>query len=73
MLVIRVRCPHCGYEFPTTTVKRVRCFNCLRTFRVYYKERIKGKWEVKHRVVRIEKGTEKELIRKVMKEVYRKN
>ena len=60
-----VKCPFCGFEFITTTVKRVRCYNCERTFRVFYREK-KGS-ELKSRVLLILKGEDK--IKKLLGDV----
>jgi len=59
MLVLKVRCPHCGYTFFTRTIKRVRCLNCLRTFKVVYYDRKKKAY--RNRIVKIERGSIQEL------------
>ncbi|MEM5805208.1 MAG: hypothetical protein QW156_03735 [Candidatus Aenigmatarchaeota archaeon] len=34
-LIIRIRCPSCGFEQNTSTIKLVRCINCDYHFRVF--------------------------------------
>jgi len=53
-IILLVRCPHCGYEQTTTTIKRVKCWRCQRTYSVYPK---KGT----SRIVKIVKGTLEQL------------
>ena len=67
-MILKVRCPHCGYIQTTRTVKRVKCWNCEKTFKVFYKKRYKGKkftWA--SRIVGIVEGTEEELLREFEK------
>jgi len=57
MLVLLVKCPKCGFEQQTTTVKKVRCFRCNTVYNVYCKTK-KG-W--KSRIVKIVEGSYQEL------------
>jgi len=66
-LVLMVECPFCGYQFTTTTIKRVKCYNCERTFKVYYKTKKGKEWVLQHRVVGIVRGTREELMKRIMK------
>jgi len=67
MLVIRVKCPRCGYEFTTRTLKVVKCPNCSYHFKVYYRVKEGRKWYWRSRVVKIEKGTLSDLMKKFEK------
>jgi len=72
MLVIKVRCPYCNYEFTTTTLKRVRCWNCLRYFKVLYYDKKHNIFRT--RIVDIVKGSKEMLnseIARVKAECYR--
>ena len=65
MLVLRVRCPKCGYEFNTKTIKTVVCKVCGRSFKVYYKQKIGfRKYVWRSRIVRIVRGSKIELFKK---------
>ena len=66
MLKIRVKCPHCGFEQVTTTIKRVRCCRCMKTYQVFYR---RGKWIKRHNIVRLEEGSLAEL-HKLYEEIY---
>ena len=57
-VVLRVRCPYCGFEQTTRSIKKVRCFRCGKTYQVYCRT---GKWIKRHNIVRIEKGSLQEL------------
>ena len=67
-VVLRVRCPHCGFEQTTRSIKRVRCFRCGRTYQVF---NINKKWVKSNNIVRIEKGTLQELWQ-MYSEVYKR-
>ena len=54
MIKLKVRCPHCGFIQTTTSIKRVRCFRCLRTYQVYYK---RGKLIKRHNIVELVEGS----------------
>jgi len=60
-----VECPFCGYRFKTKSIKRVKCYNCDKTFRVYYKTKIGNKWVLQHRIVNLLSGTKEELIKRI--------
>jgi len=60
---LKVRCPKCGYEQTTTTIHRVKCWNCGATYRVYYRTRYGREWVWRSRVVKIVEGTEEELLK----------
>jgi len=62
VLKLKVRCPHCGAERTTQSVKRVMCFNCGRTFSVYQK--IRGSGALKTNIVKILQGTRQDLFKK---------
>ena len=62
-LVVKVRCPRCNYVFTTTTLKVVRCWNCLRTFKVIYYDRKLRTF--RSRVVGIVRGSQAEYNKKV--------
>ena len=64
MIILKVRCPYCGYEFNTTSIKTVRCKRCPHTFKVYYKKRYGKKFIWRSRIVDIIKGSRKELLKK---------
>lgn len=55
-LIIKVKCPFCGFEQNTTTVRTVRCFECGRQYRVYKKSQ--------SRIVKIVKGSLQLLFKK---------
>jgi len=57
-LILLVRCPHCGGQFQTTSVKMVRCEYCGRVFRVYRKR-------ARTRIVKILKGNKAILFKKL--------
>ena len=57
MLEIRVKCPHCKKEQNATTIFRIRCQRCKRTYEVYPLDS-HGRL-TKSRVIKIVKGTEK--------------
>jgi len=67
-VVLRVRCPHCGFEQTTTSIKSVRCRRCWRTYQVF---NINKKWVKSNNIVRIEKGTLQELWQ-MYSEVYKR-
>jgi len=48
-LILRVKCPRCKHEQNTTTIKKVNCFKCDRSYHVY----VKGG---KSRIVKIVRG-----------------
>lgn len=50
-LIIMVRCPNCGFQQNTTTIRMVRCHKCNRYYRVYRKGG-------RPRIVKIVKGSE---------------
>jgi transposase-like protein len=56
---LRVKCPYCGAERSTSSVKRVLCFKCGRSFKVFYKKKKKG--YAKSTIKKIEKGSLKKL------------
>ena len=64
-LIIKVKCPYCSHTQNTTTIKRVRCFKCERTFSIYRK----GK---PSRIVEIVKGS-RDLLFKYYNAVYKKD
>jgi len=49
-LVIRVKCPHCGHEQNTQSLKSVKCIYCNKSFSVFYKRKNKSN------IVKIVKG-----------------
>jgi len=55
MLVIRVRCPKCGFEQNTKSLKMVRCFRCNKSYAVFPKR-------MHSRVVDVVKGTREMLL-----------
>ncbi len=55
-MLLKVQCPHCGYVQTTRSVKRVKCWNCGRTYQVFYKR--SGS-----RIVEIVEGTRAELFK----------
>jgi len=63
-LLLRVRCPRCGFEQNTTTIKTVRCMNCNHSYQVY----VKGKTS---RIVQLLKG-DLSLLHKKYYETYGK-
>jgi transposase-like protein len=60
-MIIRVRCPHCGFEMNTRSVRTVKCIRCNRSFEVFPLDS-KGKVR-KSRVVKLIQGDLKELYR----------
>jgi len=62
-MILKVRCPKCGYEQTTKTIKRVKCWNCGATYSVYYKVRYGREWVWKSRIVKIVEGTQEELLK----------
>jgi hypothetical protein len=61
-LVIRVRCPNCGFEQNSRSIKRVRCIRCGKSYAVFPKR--------KHsRVVDIVKGSREMLLMAYIKQV----
>ena len=62
-LVLKVRCPRCNYVFTTTTLKVVRCWNCLHNFKVLYYDRKFRTFRT--RIVGIKHGTKQELHAKI--------
>jgi transposase-like protein len=69
MLKIRVKCPYCGFEQVTTTIKRVKCFRCMKTYPVFYKNR---RWTKSNNIVRLEEGTLEELHKLYYEEFVKK-
>jgi hypothetical protein len=67
-VVLRVRCPYCGYEQTTTSIKTVRCHRCWRVYRVFSPNK---KWTKASNVVNIEKGTLQDLW-ELYNKVYKK-
>lgn len=66
-LRVRVRCPYCGGERETESLKRVNCFHCGKSFSIC----IPGK--NKTRIVRQTDGTPYELMKEFYKQkIYRK-
>jgi len=49
-LILKVKCPYCGWIQNTTTVYRVKCIKCERKYRVFPKNRPSN-------IVEIVKGT----------------
>lgn len=60
-LIIRIRCPNCGFEQNTSTIKLVRCINCDYLFKVFTR---KGS-----RIRKIVKGNEY-LLQKLYYRIY---
>jgi DNA-directed RNA polymerase subunit RPC12/RpoP len=58
-MIIRVRCPHCGFEMNTSTVKTVKCIRCNRSFEVFPLD-LKGNFR-RSRVVGIVDGSLEEV------------
>ena len=67
---IKVRCPHCNHQQITTTVRRIRCHNCNRTFEVY--PLTSHGTILKPRIVKIIEGTIKELHKEAYKKIRKK-
>jgi protein-arginine kinase activator protein McsA len=67
-VVLRVRCPYCGFEQKTTSIKTVRCHRCYRTYSVFNPNK---RWTKASNVVGIEKGTLQELWQ-LYNEVYKR-
>ena len=68
-VIIRVRCPKCGFVQPTRSIKRVKCWQCGHVFKVYIFDthgRIK-----KTRIVGIVRGTLQDLHKYVEEELLR--
>ena len=66
-MIIKVKCPHCDHQQNTTSILRVRCHNCSRTFEVYP---LTSHGNVlKSRVIKIIKGNEHELHKKAYKKI----
>jgi len=63
-LIIRVKCPHCGWEQNTRSLKTVKCLRCGRSYSVYRKRGFS-------RIVGIVKGN-RELLFKRYYEIYKK-
>ena len=61
---VRVKCPKCGREFSTTTIKTVKCRWCNHSFTVFPK---RGR----SRIVKIEEGS-LQLLWKLRNELLRK-
>jgi ribosomal protein S27E len=55
-LILRVRCPNCGNERNTTSVRIVECFSCNKRYAVFPKES-------PSRIVSIVRGTQDDLDR----------
>ena len=71
-LVLKVRCPRCNYQFTTTTLKLVTCWNCGKRFKVLYYD--KARKTFRTRIVNVVRGNINTLysrIAKVKAECYR--
>jgi hypothetical protein len=55
-VVIRVKCPRCGFEFNTSSLEKTRCMRCLKPFIIFPKKK-----KIRSRVIGIVKGSFKEL------------
>jgi len=66
-MIIKVKCPHCGFMFNTTTIKTVKCGNCGRSFKVYYKKRCLKGYAWASRIVAIVEGSRMELFKEFEK------
>jgi len=69
MIKLKVRCPWCGFIQTTTTIKRVKCFRCLKTYPVFYKRK---KWTKNNNIVEIVQGSLSELHRLYYEEYVKK-
>lgn len=58
-LIIKTQCPHCNHIQNTTTIYRVRCHGCNRSYEVYPLDS-HGKVK-KSRIIEIVEGTMQEL------------
>lgn len=65
MVLVRVKCPKCGWEQNTSSVRRIKCFKCNRSFEVY-------PLEGKSRIVKLVRGTLQELHELAWYERFRK-
>jgi len=63
-VIIRVKCPHCGFEFNTRSIKTVKCRRCGRSFKVFYKKRSMKGYAWASRIVKIVEGSRMELFKK---------
>jgi len=66
MIKLEVRCPFCGWKQETSSVKRVRCQRCGRSYEVYLLDsrgRVRGT-----RIVRLISGSLQELHKLAYKE-----
>lgn len=66
-MILEVECPKCGYRFNTTTLRRVKCWNCGHVFKVYYKKKVGKQWYWRSRIVRIVEGSRIELMKEFEK------
>ena len=66
MIKLKVKCPYCGFIQTTTTVKRVKCFRCMKSYPVFYKRK---RWVKSHNIVEIVEGSLAEL-HKLYEEEY---
>jgi ribosomal protein S27E len=57
---LKVRCPYCGFIQITSTIKKVRCFRCMKTYPVFYKRK---RWVKSNNIVEIVEGSLFELHR----------
>ena len=62
-LIIKVKCPFCGFEQNTTSLKTVKCLKCESRYQVFCKKK-------RSRVVGVVKGT-KEMLFKAYYEILR--
>jgi len=69
MIKLKVRCPHCGFIQVTSTIKRVKCFRCLRTYPVFYKRK---RFSKNNNIVEIVQGSLSELHRLYYEEYVKK-
>lgn len=61
MLSIIVQCPNCGYKQKATTIQRVKCFHCSRTYTVMpFAGKSTRNFRMNSRIVKVIKGNVQE-------------
>lgn len=66
-LIIKTKCPHCKAFTNTSSVFRVRCHNCNRTYEAYPLDQ-HGR-ALKSRVVKVVEGTVEQLHKEAFKKI----
>jgi ribosomal protein S27E len=64
-IILRVKCPKCGFEQNTRSIKQVKCMQCLHSYSLFPRKK-------RSRVIGIVKGSRNELFEEIRKQEAKK-